>query len=119
MEKHKAQKLVQYEELQPDEIINWSFEYYEDDFSSEQDSLEEPVARWIVRKKRKRLPIEEPDREIIQDLITNTKQQEPTQQSEGHRHSMKTFIEEAFRSIMIPVIFFPNNCLGISDPSNF
>lgn len=55
---------------------------------------------------------------MIQDFIINTTQQETTKQSEGHHHSMKTFIEEAFINIMIPVISGPNNYSEISDPSN-
>ena len=56
MEKDKTHKLVQHEELQPDECINWSIQSFEDDFSSEEDGPEEPVARWIIRKKRKHPP---------------------------------------------------------------
>ena len=118
MEKDKAQKPVQHEELHLDEFINWFFQSYEDDFSSEEDNHEETMAIWIVKKKRKCLPIEKLDQQIVQDLIINTKQQEPTNESEGHHHSTKTFIEQAFRSIMIPVISSPNNCSGISHPSN-
>ena len=86
--------------------------------SSDKDNLEELVARWIVKKKRKHPPIENLDQQIVKDLIINTKQQDPTKQSEGHCHSTKTFIEEAFRRIMTPVISGLNNCLGISDLGN-
>ena len=73
IEKDKAHKLVQHEELQFDEFINWSFQSYEDDFSSEQDNPKELVVRWIVKKKNKHLLIEKPDQQIVQDLIINTK----------------------------------------------
>lgn len=31
MEKDKAHKRVQHEELQPEELVDWSFQSYEDD----------------------------------------------------------------------------------------
>jgi signal recognition particle GTPase len=117
-EKHKAHKPVQHEELKFEEFINWSFQSYEDGFSSEEDNPEERVARWIVKKKKKHLLIENLDQQIVKDLIINTKQQERAKQSEGRCHSTKTFIEEAFRSIMTLVTIGLNNCSGISDPSN-
>ena len=118
MEKDKMQKLVQYEELQPDECINWSLQSYEDDISSEEDGVEEPVSKWIIRKERKRSPQEDPDQQMVKDLIINIKQQESTQQSIKQHHSMDTIIEESFKNIMIPIISGPNNYSGISDPSN-
>ena len=58
MEKDQTQKLVQYEELQPDECIDWSLQSYEYEVSSEEDAPKEPISRWIIEKKRKHLPKE-------------------------------------------------------------
>ena len=74
MEKNKTHKPVQHEELHPKDLVDWSFQYYEDDMSSDDDNSEVIVSRWIVRKKRKCLPIEKPDQQMVQDLIINTTQ---------------------------------------------
>jgi len=76
------------------------------------------VAKWIVKKKKKHLPIEKPDQQIVKDLVINTKQQMPAKKFEGHYHSPETFIEEAFRSIITLVISGLNNYSGIFDRSN-
>ena len=55
---------------------------------------------------------------MVKDLIINIKQEEPAQPPAEQRHSMKTIIDEAFKNILIPIIYGSNNCLGISDPSN-
>ena len=93
MEKDKAQKPVQHEELQLDEFINWSFRSYEDEFSSEEDNPKESMARWIFKRKRKCLPIEKPNQQMVQDLIINTKQQELVKKFEGHHHTTKICVE--------------------------
>ena len=93
MEKDKIQKLVQYEELQSNELIDWSLQSYEDEFSSEEDGPEESVTKWIIRKKRKCILQEQPDQQMVQDLIINIAQHEPTQQSVEQCHSMNTIIE--------------------------
>ena len=90
--------------MQPKEFVDWSLQSYEYDVSSKEDGLEDSVTRWIIGKKRKRLPQEEPDQHIVQDLIINIKQQ-IAQQSMGHHHSMKTVIEEASKNIVIPILF--------------
>ena len=58
MEKNQTQKLVQYEKLQPDECSDWSVISYEDDISSEEEGPAEPIDKWIIIRKRKRLPKE-------------------------------------------------------------
>ena len=55
MEKDQTHKLLQYEDLQPDECIDWSLQSYEDAVSREEDGPKEPVAMWIIGKKRKHL----------------------------------------------------------------
>ena len=118
MEKKKTQKLVQYEELQSEEFFDWSLQSYEDDVSSKEDGPEESVSRWIIGKKRKRLPQDQPDQQMVKDLIINIKQEEPIQQSARQCHSMKTNIEEAFKNIVILIISGSNKFSGISDPGN-
>ena len=54
---------------------------------------------------------------MVKDLIINIKQQ-PTQQSVDQFHSMKIDIGEAFKNIVIPIIYGSNNYSGISDSSN-
>ena len=61
MEKDKRQRHVQHKEFQFEEIVDWSSQSYKDDISSDKDNTEEPVARWIVKKKQKQLPMEQSD----------------------------------------------------------
>ena len=76
MEKNQNQKLVQYEELQPDEWIDWLVQSYEDDISNEEEyGPKEPVSKWIIGKKRKHPPQDHPDQQMVKDLIINIKQE--------------------------------------------
>ena len=69
MKKKKTQNLVQYEQLQPDECIDWSLQSYEDDVSSEEDDPKDPVSRWIIGMKRKCFAKEQLDQQMVKDLI--------------------------------------------------
>ena len=105
-------------EYQPKELVDWSFQSYKYDISRDEDKTEEPIARWIVKKRQKWLPIEEPDQQIVKDLIINTEQHVLDKQSKGSNDSMELFFKEVFGSIKPPVISALNNYSGISDPSN-
>lgn len=50
MEKDKRQRQVQQKEFQLEEIVDWSFQSYKDDISSDKDNTDEPMARWIVKR---------------------------------------------------------------------
>ena len=47
---------------------------YEDHVTSDEDGAKEPTTKWIYKKKKKWLPIEKPDQQIIKDLVTNSKE---------------------------------------------
>ena len=59
MEKKQIQKFDQHEELHLEQYIDWSMVSYEDDVSSEEEGPE-PVAKWIIGRKRKHSPKEHP-----------------------------------------------------------
>ena len=44
----------------------------------EEEGPAESVAKWIIGKKRKRIPQEKPYQQLVKDLIINIKQEEPT-----------------------------------------
>ena len=55
MENVQIQKLVQYEELQLENHIDWSIAFHKDDISSDKEGFVEPAVKFIVGKKRKQL----------------------------------------------------------------
>ena len=61
MGKNKRQRQAQQKEYQLKELVDWSFQSYEDDMLSDEDKAEEPVAKWIVQKRQNRLPTKQPD----------------------------------------------------------
>ena len=62
--------------------------------------------------------MEQPDQQIVKDLINNIEQQAPDKQSEVNNDSMESFIEESFGSIKEPIISGLINYSRIYDPSN-
>ena len=74
MEKSEGKISVQKREIQLEELIDWSVQSYKDEFTSDEDNTEEPMARWIFKKKHKQLSMEKPDQQIIKDLIINTEE---------------------------------------------
>ena len=73
MEKKHIQKLDQHEELHFEQYIDWSIISYEDDLSSEEEGPTEPVAKWIIGRKRKHSPKEQLDQQLVKDFIINVK----------------------------------------------
>ena len=118
MEKSEGKRLAQRREIQPEEFIDWSILSDEDKVTSDEDGVEEPTSRWIHKKKNKRLPIENPNQQIIKDLVINSKEQVPEKYPEEDGDWTKLLIKEAFKNIKAPVISGSINCSGISDRSN-
>ena len=58
MEKEEGHRLFQKKEIKLKQPVDWSFQSYKDDISSDEDNTEEPMARWIVKKKKKWLRME-------------------------------------------------------------
>ena len=77
MEKNEGKRLAQRREIQPEEFIDWSILSYEDKDTSDEDDVEEPAARWIYKEKQKWLPFENPDQQIIKDLVINSEENVP------------------------------------------
>jgi hypothetical protein len=50
---------------------------YEDNVRSDEDDYKEPAAKWIYKKKKKWLPIEKSDQQIIKDLVINSEERVP------------------------------------------
>ena len=86
--------------------------------SSDEDKDEELVAKWIVKKRQKRLPVEQPNQQIGKDLIINVDQHAPDKQFKRSNDSMESFVKEVFGSIKPPVFSSLDNYSGIFDPSN-
>lgn len=118
MEKDEGQTLAQQKIFQLKELNDWSFQSYKDDITRDEDNTEEPMARWIVKKKHEQLLMEQPDQLTVKDLIINTEQHALDKKSEGDHDSMESFIKEAFKNIQEPIMSRLINYLGISDPSN-
>ena len=79
MEKKHIQRFNQHEELYFEKYIDLSIVSYGDYLSSDEEGPIEPVAKWTISKKRKRSPKEDPDQQLIKDLIINIKQKKPVQ----------------------------------------
>ena len=118
MEKNEGKRSVQKRGIQLEEPVDWSVQSYKDEVTSDEDNVEEIVARWIFKKKHKRLPMEKPDHQIIKDLIINTEEHAPDKHPEGDKDSMELFIKEAFENIKAPLISRFIKYSGISEPSN-
>ena len=118
MEKNKGKRLAQRREIQPEDFIDWSILPYEDNVTSDEDGTKEPAARWTHKKKKKSLPIEKLDNQIIKDLVINHEDHVPEKQVEEDGDWMKLLIKEAFKNIKVPVVSSIINCSGIFDPSN-
>lgn len=86
--------------------------------SSDKDKVEEPVAKWIIKKRQKRLPTEPPDHQIVKDLIINDDQCALDKQFKRSNDPLESFVKEVFGSIKPPILSSLNNCLGIFDPNN-
>ena len=65
---------------------------------SDEDGAKEPVARWIYKKKKKQLPIENTNQQIIKDLVINNKEYELEKQPEEDVDWKKLLIKEAFKN---------------------
>lgn len=99
MEKKHIQRLGQYEEFQFENYVDWLIAFYGDDLSSDEEGLIEPVAKWIIGKKRKHSSKEQPDQQPIKDLIINVKQKKLAQPSTEQRSSKEILIDKAFENI--------------------
>lgn len=117
-EKH-IQKLGQHEELQFEQYIDSSVISYEDDISSKEKGPIEPIAKWIIGRKRKHSPKVQLDQQLVKDLIINVKQEEPTQPSAKQYNSKKTIIDESFKNILNTKISSLHNYSKISDSIHF
>ena len=53
MEKKHIHRFDQYEELQFENYVDWSIEFYGDDISSDEEDPTELVVKWIIGKKIK------------------------------------------------------------------
>ena len=73
---------------------------------------------WILKKKKKRLPMEKPDTQIFKDLIINIEEHVPVKQLEGEKYLMELFIKEAFENSKAPIISRFINYLEIFEPNN-
>ena len=105
MEKKHIQRFDQYGELQLENYIDWSIAFYKDDISSDEEGFAEPVVKRIVGKKRKWLSEEQPDQQLVRDLVINVKQKNPTQPSTKQHKSKQLFIDEAFKNILHSQIY--------------
>ena len=114
MEKIEGQRLAQKRDIQLEEPVDWSIQSYKDEVTIHEDNSEEPMARWIFKKKQKRLPMEKSNQKIIKDLIINTEEHALDKQLEGDKHLMELLIKEAFEHIKAPLISGFINYLGIS-----
>ena len=119
MEKKQRRKFDQQQELQFDQYIDWLILSYEDDLSSEEEGPTKLVTKWIIGKKRKCLPKEQPDQQLVKDLIINVKKENLAQPSAKQRNSKETIIDEAFKNIPNTKIPGLHYCSKIFDPSNF
>jgi hypothetical protein len=79
--------------------IDWSITYSKDDVSSDEEDLVEPVTKWIVGGKRKRLVDEQPDQHPIKDLIINDQWEKPIQLSIKQHWSEESLIDKVFKGI--------------------
>ena len=118
MEKNEGKRSIQKREIQLEEPVDWLVQSYKDDVTSDEDNIEEPMSKWIFKKKQKRLSMKEPNQQIIRDLIINTEEHAPDEQLKGDKDSMELFIKEALKNITTPVISGFINYSGISDLSH-
>lgn len=99
MEKKHIQRFDQYEELQFENYVDWSIEFYRDYISSDEEGPTELVAKWIIGRKRKCLSKEQLDEKPIKDLIITFKQKKLAQPSIEKHTSKASIIDEAFKNI--------------------
>ena len=71
MEKRQFQSVDQYKGICLENYIDWSIAFSKDDVSSDEEDFVEPVSRWIIGGKRKRLVDEQPEEQPVKDLIIN------------------------------------------------
>ena len=79
--------------------IDWSIAYSKDDVSSDEEDLVEPISKWIVGGKRKRLVDKQPNEQPVKYLIINDQQGKPTQTSMKQHWFDKSLIDEVFKHI--------------------
>ena len=119
MEKGQFQSVDRYKGICLENYIYWSIAYSKDEVSSDEEDLVEPVSRWIVGGKRKRLVDEQPDEQPVKDLIINDQQGKPIQLSMKQHWSEKSLIDEVFKVISKTQIVGAYNYFKEFDPSNF
>ena len=81
MEEKQFQSVDQYKGIWLENYMDWSIAYSKDDVPSDEEDIVEPVSKWIVGGKWKRLVDEQPDQQPIKDLIINDQQEKPIQLS--------------------------------------
>ena len=99
MEKKHIQRFIQYEDLQFANYVDWSIAFYGDDISSVEEGVVEPVAKWIIGRKRKRSSKDQLDQHPVKDLIINVKKKKTNQPSTKKRNSKESNIDEALKNI--------------------
>lgn len=105
MGKRQFQSIDQYEKILFKNYIDQLIACYKDDVSSDEESLEEPIVKWIVGGKRRQLANEQPNQHLVKDLVINDQQMKPTQLSMKQHRSEKSFIDNAFKNILKSQIF--------------
>ena len=105
MEKSKGKRLAERRQIQPEDIIDWSILSYEYSVTSDEDGFKEPTSRWIYKKKKKRLPIEKADQQIIKDLVINNEKYVLEKQPKEYGDGKMLLIKEAFKNIKDSVIY--------------
>ena len=99
MGEKQFQSVDQYKGICLENYINWSMAFTKDDVSNDEEDFVEPVSRWIVGGKRKRLVNEYPDEQPVKVLIINDQQGKPAQLSMKQHWSEKSLIDEVFKDI--------------------
>ena len=78
MEKGRFQSIDQCRGVCLENYIDCLITFSKDDVSRDEEDFVEPISRWIVGGKRKRLVDEQPNDQLVRDLIINDQANKPT-----------------------------------------
>ena len=121
MEKRRGKSLAQRREIQPEEFIDWSTFSCKDDVIGDEDGSKEPTTIWIYKKKKKWLPIEKPDQQIIKDLVINSEEyvleKQPGEDMTGRRYSSRNHLKISRTRLYLALLTSQGYLIPISPKS--
>ena len=95
MEKTRSQSIDQKEDIRLENCIDWSIAFNDENVSSDDDVVVEPVSKRFVCGKRKRMV----DNQPVRNLIINKTQEKPPQLLVKPHWSKVLLMDEVFKEV--------------------